>query len=155
MVDIQDKRVLWCITIRLYVMDIYSSVHKYTWTVSTWEITEWIFNTITTQHEMSESNSLLQSWRRRRRRNLPQPVHHLFCASEMYEILTTGTNCGFCFFPKMLMLYKHIRESCRTINRTGLEVSISSCTDLWPLICVCVWGNGGEISCTECVCVCS
>lgn len=58
------------------------------------------------------------------------------------------------FFPKMLMLYKHIRESCRTINRTGLEVSISSCTDLWPLICVCMWGNGGEISCSECVSVC-
>lgn len=37
-----------------------------------------------------------------------------------------------------------------------MEVSISSCADLRPLICVCVWGDGGEISCScgDCVCVC-
>ena len=34
-----------------------------------------------------------------------------------------------------------------------LEVSISSCADLRPLVCVCVWGDGGEISCScgDCV----
>lgn len=41
-------------------MDIFSSVHKFASTVSTWEISEWIFNTITTQRELSERNSLLQ-----------------------------------------------------------------------------------------------
>lgn len=48
--DILDKRAFWCITSRTYAMDIYSSVHQFTWTVSTLEIAEWIFNTITTQH---------------------------------------------------------------------------------------------------------
>lgn len=35
-------------------MDIFSSVHKFASTVSTWEISEWIFNIITTQRELSE-----------------------------------------------------------------------------------------------------
>lgn len=35
-------------------MDIFSSVHKFASTVSTWEISEWIFNTITTQRELSD-----------------------------------------------------------------------------------------------------
>lgn len=37
-----------------------------------------------------------------------------------------------------------------------LEVSISSCADLWPFSCVCTWGGVGKIccSCGDCVCVC-
>lgn len=35
-------------------MDIFSSVHKFALTVSTCEISEWIFNIITTQRELSE-----------------------------------------------------------------------------------------------------
>lgn len=42
-------------------MDIFSSVHKFASTVSTWEISEWIFNIITTQRELSgRESSLLQ-----------------------------------------------------------------------------------------------
>lgn len=59
-VHIRDKEVLWRIGRRMCVMDIFSSVHKFAMTVSTWEISEWIFNTITTQRELSERNSLVQ-----------------------------------------------------------------------------------------------
>lgn len=72
----------------------------------------------------------------------------------MYEILTTGTNCGFCFLPKLLMLYKHIRESCTIVNRGGPGSFYQQLR--WPTTAhLCrVWGDGGEISCSDCVCVC-
>lgn len=62
-VDIRDKGVLWRIGRRMCVMDIFSSVHKFASTVSTWEICEWIFNIITTQRELSEreQHSAVQS----------------------------------------------------------------------------------------------
>lgn len=80
-------------------MDIFSSVHKFALTVSTWEISEWIFNTITTQRELSERNSLLQC---KVEKNLTQSFSTCFvnqgCVKKKKR--TTGTNFGSVFSLK-------------------------------------------------------